>query len=1402
MAKKVTANGKTFTFDDNITNDQIGTVIDEYFSSAEKKNRIQPVAPTTSKPLPTGSKPSQTQEDTNSAIRESVNKFRGGGTKGYFLNGVDGGNDQTVGTSVTPSVLLSDEQKQQREQERIGKRFETTLLNVPTEFGKVGQFMRSAKKVKDTLPQIPTIKPDTGGMVVIPDGSKIGDSLRKGDTLQDEFTDKFTGKKTALQKQIENAENAFRAYQGDEIANQVQSYIPPEETLKIKQELGFGEKMSNAGSNFVNKLERFVPNTALAVGQTLTTLLGEDLGSDAYRMVTAGGNADVHRMEAFDKLAKLDTEYKYSKGLIQSIQDFDLGGVAAAVTDAVGSLVSSVVTSAPTAGLGLYADMVGSGLYDYNSTKANRLGITVEQLYDSGQNDFFVPAILSGVGAQLEKIGLKGIKQGILSNIKSKAGQKAGLIFHNSNKEGFTEWTQSGLEAYSNSLAQGKNAIQAGEEAVKEMFSKKGAESYLMGSVAAGAAIGGGRILKGIVSSREKKKAADALQKIEQQQQELNNPAISEESRVFIFDNIKNNIKEVVDAVYADVDESDSLSESQKKEVFELNKTIQALEIVANDPAVSEETKASAQTRIDELKLKVDGIIATPKIKLAKPTFDTEEQLIEEIRAAEKEFNETGDAAEYQLKINDLNQRLENLVPAPEGAETGKTEEVVSKDEVKESIRSQAKEEIANVLDDESLTEQQKEERVQQIVSAAKAQMKIKESDLKLPSLVVGLPTLSLSTPPDPFKVRLQELGYSDADISNMTIEQQQDIIENKRQATEVASSAKVDSVKENARQERIAQMQSELDEDAEGEGLIQDVENYFTDNTRSTQDSKYNPDLSGEGELALQEQEETLLQLGADRIQAHGLAKGSIGQQFKDLLNILTNGLDNRGGGQLYTAPLVMSADMRAGAGAALGTGGGTAYTDGGFIILAREGVNEIRNVNDIGGVLVNQAVADTLPELIDRLKQAFPNISIESYSNAPKAIESIQSSEQTKTKSDAVQVETAGQVPVQPEAETGEEVEQGKPQPKVEGVTKEGVQEEVGTGSGVNKGIDFSAAFKNAGKQIADVLYSQVFDALEKGETKISGVSDPLIKQMKPLYDKGEIKSAQDIAKIVRNQSIIQEQTPAQQVEQLRAKEQAELKAAIPNADQYLTDGKVDRAKITDAKDLKKFDEIYDKYDKLITPLLPKKETKAAIVGVGEQLKPKKDHVYRAIDNADDAVGDDKSFSNKTNWYGGEGFLIEAKKSNGKDIGHHKGAKRGNIKAEDVTTIYYDPEGIATDVKTFEREFEKMKDKFPDAKFVEVEYVEDENGEFELRIKPAPAKTKPKLKSKVATRLLFKKAVDLFYDISGTEGSAKKRTISAKRRTFMEQNPSIKYIDDNWSNISKQLEEKGLLKKEGNCP
>jgi hypothetical protein len=61
-----------------------------------------------------------------------------------------------------------------------------------------------------------------------------------------------------------------------------------------------------------------------------------------------------------------------------------------------------------------------------------------------------------------------------------------------------------------------------------------------------------------------------------------------------------------------------------------------------------------------------------------------------------------------------------------------------------------------------------------------------------------------------------------------------------------------------------------------------------------------------------------------------------------------------------------------------------------------------------------------------------------------------------------------------------------------------------------------------------------------------------------------------------------------PVQTVEGYRAQEQAELIQRIPNIEDYKVDGKVDKSLITDEAVLATYNEIYDKYDKLITPLL----------------------------------------------------------------------------------------------------------------------------------------------------------------------------------------------------------------------
>jgi hypothetical protein len=95
------------------------------------------------------------------------------------------------------------------------------------------------------------------------------------------------------------------------------------------------------------------------------------------------------------------------------------------------------------------------------------------------------------------------------------------------------------------------------------------------------------------------------------------------------------------------------------------------------------------------------------------------------------------------------------------------------------------------------------------------------------------------------------------------------------------------------------------------------------------------------------------------------------------------------------------------------------------------------------------------------------------------------------------------------------------------------------------------------------------------------------------------------EEINNIARNKEVVIEETPIAQpvekvgeesiipqvvktVEQLRAEEQSELDSKIQNAEQYRVDGKIDRSKLTNQEDIKVFDEVYDKYDKLITPLL----------------------------------------------------------------------------------------------------------------------------------------------------------------------------------------------------------------------
>jgi hypothetical protein len=72
---------------------------------------------------------------------------------------------------------------------------------------------------------------------------------------------------------------------------------------------------------------------------------------------------------------------------------------------------------------------------------------------------------------------------------------------------------------------------------------------------------------------------------------------------------------------------------------------------------------------------------------------------------------------------------------------------------------------------------------------------------------------------------------------------------------------------------------------------------------------------------------------------------------------------------------------------------------------------------------------------------------------------------------------------------------------------------------------------------------------------------------------------------------------------VEELRSEEQVELKEKLPNAE-LNEEGKIDVEKLS-TEDKAIYDEVYDRYDKLITPLLPKNED-TNVEDVEEEVKP----------------------------------------------------------------------------------------------------------------------------------------------------------------------------------------------------
>ena len=284
---------------------------------------------------------------------------------------------------------------------------------------------------------------------------------------------------------------------------------------------------------------------------------------------------------------------------------------------------------------------------------------------------------------------------------------------------------------------------------------------------------------------------------------------------------------------------------------------------------------------------------------------------------------------------------------------------------------------------------------------------------------------------------------------------------------------------------------------------------------------------------------------------------------------------------------------------------------------------------------------------ELNKQIEGKDPNLVKRQAARVNEINERLQEIGEKNTVENAIQEQTAGQVPVQPTTTVGEEVVQGEPTAEPQVLTEEGKAEEVEltprqkveakleankkavaatvveapveedntfvykinkekTPSGKGKWEDdFEIIDNRDGQSFGEdsakwVVYNNVsgtsVDALSKKDAQDIIKNAP---SYEGLWNEGETinftelnsKQQENYREEFNRQKAakapVVEVTPQEKVATYRAEEQAELLKAIPKIESYKVNGEIDKNLMSNAV-LAKYNKIYEKYNALISPLL----------------------------------------------------------------------------------------------------------------------------------------------------------------------------------------------------------------------
>lgn len=419
--------------------------------------------------------------------------------------------------------------------------------------------------------------------------------------------------------------------------------VPEEESITVL------ESIKNSFKNVGTQLRGFDDRAVLTSTGVFSWLFGEDLARKVYNFleVTSDRTFDTARAEAVAELEVLSEEMLPTLGIVDSWQERSLPGVVAGVVNGASSMLSTLVTAIPTLGGGIGIDVIGGSFENYNNAKAESLGITTQELYDTKQADFGTPLLIGSVGTALEAVGLRGVTNSITSKLTSSVAKRLSVLGLDMNKEGMTEWIQHGLEQYGNAKAIGASESEAINALANALVSAEGLESYLQGVSGAGVTIAGGRLGRNIIDRNSRDRVDSDVKKIQ---------SITEDLGKVTDPAVKNQMLESAGELATEVNritnENNALLESltpeQQQQAEQLTVNIESITETlitdeTSDSPMSQETRQVLEARRDQLGQELDAIVSETQQQEATTTENESTQVDSETTVENAQVDALGE---------------------------------------------------------------------------------------------------------------------------------------------------------------------------------------------------------------------------------------------------------------------------------------------------------------------------------------------------------------------------------------------------------------------------------------------------------------------------------------------------------------------------------------------------------------------------------------------------------------------------------------------------------------------------------------------------------------------------------------------------------------------------------------